>query len=104
MAFTVPPQSKAAVRQAGKAIADGVAAEQDYALVDQWRASHSYVINTFNVWLRRKIDASKINAEFAQRLKRRNTVIDKLRRKKPDGTPLIRDVTTMQDFAGCRLI
>lgn len=104
LAFTVPPQSKAAVRQAGKAIADGVAAEQDYALVDQWRASHSYVINTFNVWLRRKIDASKINAEFAQRLKRRNTVIDKLRRKKPDGTPLIRDVTTMQDFAGCRLI
>ena len=104
MVFIKPPASKSAVRNAGKAIADGTANGEDFGLVDQWRASHSYVINTFNVWLRRKIDASKIEAEFAQRLKRRNTVIDKLQRKKPDGTPLIRDVTTMQDFAGCRLI
>src|SRR5690606_32564106 len=42
--------------------------------------------------------------EFAQRLKRRNTVIDKLRRKDSAGNPLIRDVTAMHDFAGCRLI
>ncbi|MDE3797578.1 RelA/SpoT domain-containing protein [Sinorhizobium meliloti] len=104
MAFILPPNSKGQVRQAGKAIADGTATDADFALVDQWRASHSYVINTFNVWLRRKIDASNIEAEFAQRLKRRNTVIDKLKRKKPDGAPLIRDVTTMQDLAGCRLI
>ncbi|MDX1170262.1 hypothetical protein GOL87_25370 [Sinorhizobium medicae] len=104
MAFILPPESKAQVRYAGKAIADGTATEKDFDLVDQWRASHSYVINTFNVWLRRKIEASKIDAEFAQRLKRRNTVIDKLKRKKPDGSPLIRDVTTMQDLAGCRLI
>ncbi|OMQ44912.1 RelA/SpoT domain-containing protein [Ensifer sp. 1H6] len=104
MAFITPPASKARVRQAGKAIADGTATTNDYDLVDQWRASHSYVINTFNVWLRRKIEASDIDAEFAQRLKRRNTVIDKLKRQKEDGTPLIRDVTTMQDFAGCRLI
>ncbi|THV15356.1 RelA/SpoT domain-containing protein [Rhizobium rhizophilum] len=104
MAFITPPQSKSQVRQAGKAIAEGTAQPSDYALVDQWRASHSYVINTFKVWLRRKIETSGIEAEFAQRLKRRNTVLDKLKRKKPDGTPLIRDVTTMQDFAGCRLI
>lgn len=104
MAFTVPPESKSRVRQAGKCIADGTATDEDFALVDQWRAAHSYVINTFKVWLRRKIEASKIDAEFAQRLKRRNTVIDKLKRKKPDGTPLIRDVTTMQDFDGCRII
>lgn len=62
------------------------------------------MINTFKVWLRRKIAASGVEAEFAQRLKRRNTVIDKLKRLKPDGTPLIRDVTSMHDFAGCRLI
>ena len=42
--------------------------------------------------------------EFAQRLKRRNTVIDKLQRKRTDGTPLIADVTGMHDFAGCRMI
>jgi len=104
MAFIIPPASRSQVRQAGKAIADNTATIHELALVDQWRSSHSYVINTFKVWLRRKIDASGIEAEFAQRLKRRNTVLDKLRRKKPDGTPLIRDVTTMQDFAGCRII
>jgi putative GTP pyrophosphokinase len=42
--------------------------------------------------------------EFAQRLKRRNTIIDKLRRRTEDGNRLIGDVTSMQDFAGCRLI
>jgi ppGpp synthetase/RelA/SpoT-type nucleotidyltranferase len=104
MAFISPPESKSRVRQAGKAIAEGTATAADFSCVDQWRASHSYVINTFKVWLRRKIGASGINAEFAQRLKRRNTVIDKLKRVKPNGDPLIRDVTTMQDFAGCRLI
>lgn len=104
MVFITPPDSRSKVRNAGKAIADDKATNEDFALIDQWRASHSYVINTFKVWLRRKIEASNIEAEFAQRLKRRNTVIDKLRRKKADGSPLIRDVTTMQDFAGCRLI
>lgn len=74
MVFIIPPESKGQVRQAGKAIADGVGTKEDLALVDQWRSAHSYVINTFNVWLRRKINASKIDAEFAQRLKRRNTV------------------------------
>lgn len=104
MAFFPPPDSKNRVKQAGKAIAAGNPTAEDIALVDQWRAAHSYVINTFKVWLRRKITASRVDAEFAQRLKRRNTVIDKLKRTKVDGSPLIRDVTTMQDFAGCRII
>lgn len=104
MAFITPPGSKARVRQAGKKIADNSATAEDFELVDQWRSAHSYAINTFKVWLRRKITQSGIEAEFAQRLKRRNTVIDKLKRKKTDKTPLIHDVTTMQDFAGCRLI
>lgn len=104
MAFPEPPLPKGRVRAAGRAIASGTATSSDLAIVDQWRASHGYVINTFKVWLRGKIQNFGIDAEFAQRLKRRNTVIDKLKRIKPDGSPLIRDVTTMQDFAGCRLI
>jgi putative GTP pyrophosphokinase len=104
MAFPAPPVPKSAVRAAGKAIAAGSNAPQDVAMVDQWRSAHGYAINTFKVWLRSKINTSGIAAEFGQRLKRRNTVIDKLRRKRPDGTPLIHDVTSMQDFAGCRLI
>lgn len=104
MSFTQPPASRSQVRNAGKAVAEGRATPMDYELIDQWRAAHSYVLNTFKVWFRRRIDHSPMKAEFAQRLKRRNTVLDKLQRLKPDGSPLIRDVTSMQDFAGCRLI
>ncbi|PHP17713.1 hypothetical protein CG471_21295 [Sphingobium sp. IP1] len=104
MAFPVPPIPKSAVKAAGKAIAGGSNDQNHIALVDQWRAAHGYAINTFKVWFRNKIDNSGIHAEFGQRLKRRNTVIDKLRRKRPDGKPLIQDVTSMHDFAGCRLI
>ncbi len=104
MAFPEPPRPKSIVKQAGKAIAAGSNDFDTVALVDQWRAAHGYVLNTFKVWLRQKIAASDIEAEFGQRLKRRNTVIDKLRRVRPDGLPLIADVTSMQDFAGCRLI
>ena len=102
--FPSPPESKSEVRRAGKAIADNRETRADIAIVDQWRASHGYVLNTFKVWLRGNLKITHSNAEFAQRLKRRNTVIDKLRRIAPDGSPLIRDVTSMQDFAGCRLI
>ncbi len=78
--------------------------EIDIATVDQWRGSHSKVLDTFKIFFRRRIESSGSNAEFVQRLKRRNTVIDKLRRRKSDGSKLIGDVTSMQDFAGCRLI
>jgi putative GTP pyrophosphokinase len=62
------------------------------------------VINTFQAWLKGHINRKKYYIEFAQRLKRRNTVIDKLRRTNADGEPLIKDVSAMHDFAGCRMI
>ena len=102
--FPPPPESKGAVNRAGKAIANGNAEDSDFALVDQWRAAHGYVINTFQIFFRRKITSRKYEVEFAQRLKRRKTVIDKISRTKPDGSPLMGDVTSMHDFAGCRLI
>lgn len=104
MAYPEPPKSKSAVRRAGQAISSGTASEEDFQLVDQWRASHGYVINTFQAWLKGHIGKQKFYVEFAQRLKRRNTVIDKLKRKDPEGTPLISDVAGMHDFAGCRMI
>ena len=99
-----PPENKTAIRKAGRNIANEDALEADFDLVDRWRSSHSYVINTFQIWLRRKIIASGLRAEFAQRLKRRNTVIDKLGRKDENGKLLIEDVVSMNDFAGCRII
>lgn len=104
MSYPEPPISKSAVRRAGKAISEGRATQADYDLVDQWRSSHGYVINTFKVWIRRHIARQGLNVEFAQRLKRRNTVIDKLRRKDASGQFLIADVAAMHDFAGCRMI
>lgn len=102
--YPPPPQSKREVNRAGKAIADGKGSDNDLQLVDQWRAAHGYVINTFQIFFKRRIEKYVGNIEFAQRLKRRSTVIDKITRQHPDGRPLMSDVTSMQDFAGCRLI
>ena len=104
MAYREPPESKSAVKRAGKAVSEGTAKDDDFDLIDQWRASHGYVINTFQIWIKRKIQKQKFNVEFAQRLKRRNTVFDKLGRRNANGDLLITDVSAMHDFAGCRLI
>ncbi len=104
MAYPTPPESKSAVKRAGKAISEGKSTEADFDLVDRWRASHGYVINTFQIWIKRKIQKQPFNVEFAQRLKRRNTVFDKLTRRNAKGELLISDVSAMHDFAGCRLI
>ncbi|MCA1286733.1 RelA/SpoT domain-containing protein [Salipiger bermudensis] len=104
MAYPEPPLSKSAVRRAGQAISTGVAKDQDFQIVDQWRAAHGYVINTFQAWIKGHINKQPYYVEFAQRLKRRNTVIDKLSRKNAAGQPLISDVASMHDFAGCRMI
>lgn len=104
MAYPEPPESKSAVKRAGQAIANGTATDEDLRLVDQWRASHGYVINTFQAWLKGQIGKKDYYVEFAQRLKRRNTVIDKLQRVDRNGKHLIADVSAMHDFAGCRMI
>lgn len=104
MAYPEPPSSKSAVKRAGQAVADNNATAEDIALIDQWRAAHGYVINTFQAWLKGHISRQNYYIEFAQRLKRRNTVLDKLQRRSSNGDPLIADVSAMHDFAGCRLI
>ena len=102
--YPEPPKPKSAVRKAGRAVAQRCATSHDLALVDQWRASHGYVLNTFQMLVKRRLERTKVKAEFAQRLKRRQTVIDKLQRRKGDNSFLMADVTTMHDLAGCRLV
>lgn len=99
-----PPESKRSVNRAGEAIAQNTATIADVTLVDQWRASHAYVLNTFQIFFKRRIADNNPQIDFAQRLKRRNTIIDKLQRRTETGDRLVNDVTSMQDFAGCRLI
>ncbi|TDK38613.1 hypothetical protein E2F50_00155 [Rhizobium deserti] len=102
--YPPPPENKTAVKRAGKAISEGHETPADADLVDRWRAAHGYVINTFQIWLKRHIARQSFEVEFVQRLKRRTTVFDKLRRRSADGAALIADVSAMHDFAGCRMI
>ena len=104
MAFPPPPDSKGAIRRAGRAISEGRQTQEDLEILDQWRGAHGYALNTFQANFRNRISRQSIPIEFVQRLKRRNTIIDKLRREGPDGRPLIRDLVGMHDLAGCRLI
>ena len=84
----------------GERVRSGVATPKDLILLDNWRASHLYVINTFQSSLRARRARLSWGSEvtIAQRLKRRPTIIDKLSREK--GMSLSR----MHDIAGCRLI
>ena len=91
--------SKSAVTRAGAALANRVGTAEDRDVVNNWRNSHAYILNTFQANLRdymRRHDG--MNITFAQRLKRLNTITDKL------STGRASALATMHDLAGCRLI
>ncbi|WP_347312902.1 RelA/SpoT domain-containing protein [Defluviimonas sp. SAOS-178_SWC] len=69
-----------------------------YSVMDNWRASHSFPLNTIQMSLRRRSKNVDRSADIVQRLKRAPSVISKLRRY--DGMLLSR----MQDLGGCRAI
>ena len=91
--------SKGTVTRAGASLAAGNGTTEDREVVNNWRNSHAYILNTFQATLRdymRRHDAMGIT--FAQRLKRLNTIQNKL------STGRANDLATMHDLAGCRLI
>ena len=67
-------------------------------IVNNWRASHSYPLNTFKVTLRRKTHDVDSNGLVAQRIKRMSSIELKLERFKT------MQMTQMQDLGGCRAI
>lgn len=91
-----PGGSKTRVNAAGDAIRTGTATTEDLQVIEEWRAAHSNVINTFQALLRNR--AKDFGAKVIQRHKRRITIFDKLRRQ--PGMSLAR----MDDVAGCRVI
>lgn len=96
-AFVKPgSHSKGAIERAGKAMAQCRATEDDERVVQYWRDCHAYVLNTFQGTLRRWIRDSPY--VLVQRLKRLNTVRDKLQ------TGRANDIASMHDLAGCRII
>lgn len=91
-----PRYSKREVARAGEQVRDGVGDARDIAIIENWRASHNHVLNSWQATLRNRCKGKDI--VFAQRLKRRSTIFDKLLRQ-----PTMR-LSRMQDIAGCRLI
>jgi putative GTP pyrophosphokinase len=91
-----PGGSKSRVNRAG----DGVRSEDptfdDLLVIEEWRAAHRAVLNTFQAILRERARGKGITV--AQRHKRRKTIFDKLNRY-----PSMH-LSRMDDVAGCRLI
>lgn len=100
MAFYAEPEhSKARVDQAGLRVAKGQETAEDIKVIENWRAAHAQLLNTFKQILYNR--AHKIpDVLVVQRLKRRPTIINKLSR---DPAMSVR-LSQMQDIAGCRLI
>lgn len=91
-----PGGSKSRVNRAGENIRNRCATPDDLRVIDEWRAAHRNVLNTFQATLR--IRTRDTGIVVAQRHKRKSTIFGKLRRL--PGMQLAR----MDDVAGCRLI
>ena len=91
-----PGGSRSRVTKAGANVRAGSADTADYLVIEEWRASHRNVLNTFQSILRNRTRGANISV--AQRHKRRRTIFDKLQR-----FPKM-ELGRMDDVAGCRLI
>jgi ppGpp synthetase/RelA/SpoT-type nucleotidyltranferase len=107
MEWAKPEFSRNQVDKAGVAIIKGVNPGGDLeeyinaiGVINNWRSSHSYPLNSFQVNLRqraRKIDSSAL---VSQRLKRFESIVKKLARAQTSTMEL----SQMQDIAGCRAV
>lgn len=91
-----PGGSKSRINRAGTNIRNDTASTGDLADIDEWRAAHRGVLNTFQAILRTRTRGTNISV--AQRHKRKKTIFDKLNR-----LPNMQ-LARMDDVAGCRLI
>jgi ppGpp synthetase/RelA/SpoT-type nucleotidyltranferase len=100
--YPTPEFSRKEVNRAGEIImnknATNEAAENALVVINNWRASHNFPLNTFQMRLRKV--AKKINADnlIAQRIKRLVSIKLKLQRF-PD-----MKLAQIQDIGGCRAI
>lgn len=95
-AVKFPGGSKSRISRAGDNVRNGTASIEDLKIIEQWRAAHRSVLNTFQAILRTRTKGT--NVSVAQRHKRKNTIFDKLQR-----LPSMQ-LARMDDVAGCRLI
>ena len=91
-----PGGSRSRVNLAGNNIRNSSYTVHDLMVVEDWRAAHRAVLNTFQAILRNR--TRKKDIVVAQRHKRRLTIFGKLKRY-PE-----MQLSRMDDVAGCRLI
>ncbi len=91
-----PGGSRSRVNRAGDNVRNNITKQEDLRVIEDWRAAHRGVLNTFQAILRTRTKGTSVTV--AQRHKRKNTIFDKLKRF--PGMQLAR----MDDVAGCRLI
>ncbi len=102
MAWAAPAYSRAKVDEAGRTyVAPAVSPEDrelSRAVIDNWRSSHSFPLNTLQVNLRNVAARYDADATVAQRIKRLPSIRHKLERF--DGMKLSR----VHDIGGCRAV
>lgn len=113
MAWAIPQYTRSSVNRAGDSIVayNKLDPNSDYEtwyeffceyqdaleIINNWRSSHQYPLNTFQMTLRRKSRTITDNFIVSQRLKR----FESIERKLCSGTIT---VTQMQDIGGCRAV
>jgi hypothetical protein len=102
MAWTEPQYSKGQIDRAGQTLITPHASYADIyealAVVNNWRSSHSFPLNTLQVGLRQRARQVDAEALVAQRIKRLTSIEAKLSRFRT-----IR-LSQMQDIGGCRAV
>ncbi|AZS80685.1 (p)ppGpp synthetase [Achromobacter spanius] len=102
MDWIKPEYSKGQIDRAGRVMVDPSATPEAIsdaaAVVNNWRASHNYPLNTFKVTLRRKALAVDPGRLVAQRIKRMSSIEAKLTRFQR------MRMSQMQDIGGARVI
>jgi ppGpp synthetase/RelA/SpoT-type nucleotidyltranferase len=90
------------INKAGKALAEADIASEEYSAaleaVNAWRSEHRFALEQFRDLLMEKARAIDINFIFASRLKKIDSIKEKLRREEN------MQLSKMQDIGGCRLI
>ena len=103
MEWTVPQYTREELDAAGQALVErspgaSLSSEDAFAIVNNWRSSHAFPLNTMQMYLRSKSKQIDPNSLVAQRMKRLSSIEAKLRR-----FSWLR-FSEMQDVGGCRAI
>ena len=99
--WIAPQFSRRRVDRAGRALVEAPSEqlpEEDLRIYANWRSSHAFPLNTFQVYLRTRTRELCPDPVVSQRLKRTPSTIEKLRR-----FPRMK-LSQMQDIGGCRAV